>query len=223
MRRIKVLIYDDDPFVKDLFFDLLSADTYEMQFFDSAVVCPVYESIVDTCDDVPACADVIMADYALPRMTGTELLRRQAERGCRIAAKNKAIMSGYLPSYFAEDLVRLGCSFLQKPLSFPKLFVWLNECSTRIDFSRPVAIQRRAERYPIDMDIRFSLDVWGPLFDASLVNISSYGLCLRSAIPLVEDQRIRIETRLPNACRDASVRWIRPEQAGTCVAGLSCC
>jgi FixJ family two-component response regulator len=80
----------------------------------------------------------MITDYAMPRLTGIELLVNQNNKGCSIDIRNKAVVSGDLPDRHREKMNGLAGTFFQKPFSFPELYEWTNECIARVDLSRPL-------------------------------------------------------------------------------------
>ena len=220
MRKIRVNIFDDDKSNLELLRDFLEMRDYEVLTFDSPVGCPVYQEHGTECKNLKPCADIILTDYQMPRMTGIEMLSSQARNGCRIDPRNKAVMSGDPYSIKQEDLEALGCAFFNKPFQFEKLFAWLDECEQRIDLVRPVGIMRKEERYPADIDILYSSDSSKEICRGSVVNYGASGLCFIANSPCVEEQSITIKNELPNGCTNASVRWVKPQGDDSYMAGL---
>ncbi len=221
MRRPRLIVFEGDPLMSRLIRDYLSMMNYELMFYREPVVCPLYEGTSQTCSSANPCSDIIITEQEFPGMTGIELLAGQAARGCRVSMKNKALMAEGVTGILEEEVRNLGCAVLPKPLRFPQLYVWLKECESRIDVSQPLGVLRRADRYPVEMKVRFLVGKQPERCEGELVNISEFGLCLKSPVPLAENQSLQIETELPNACRLGSVRWARRANGG-CFVGVSC-
>jgi CheY-like chemotaxis protein len=94
MRKPRVIIYDDDVIILNMLELFFTKKGYEVLKYSSPAVCP-FNYLAESCKNLNPCADVIISDYKMPGMTGAELFQRQAERGCRVDNKAKAIISGY--------------------------------------------------------------------------------------------------------------------------------
>jgi DNA-binding NtrC family response regulator len=134
MRKPRVIIYDDDVSLLKLLEACFARWGYEVFAYRSPVVCPANGNSAHECNCQAPCADLMISDFLMPQMTGTELFWLQAERGCKVA--KKAIMSGYSE----EKLLRLcedaGYRYLEKPFNFEKLTNWLGACKSNFDLSK---------------------------------------------------------------------------------------
>ena len=139
MRRPRVMIYDDDQIVLDMLKLFFTRRGYEVFDYIEPVVCPLNKKPADSCDNFHPCADVIISDYKMPKMTGIELLQNQSKKGCKVDTKMKAIMSGYSDEKIITQCNDLGCSFFQKPFTFSKLSTWLSEHEKLFDLSQQLA------------------------------------------------------------------------------------
>ncbi len=221
MRKLRVNIFDDDVYNLKMLKTIMSQRDYEVLTFDSPAVCPIYNAHTEECPYVNPCADIIITDYQMPHMTGLELLLQQAQRGCRIDRRNKALMSADPYSIKMKMLEELGCAFFSKPLQFAEFFAWLDDCEKRVDLSRPVGFIRGKDRYPSNIDIVYSYsDNADKMYDGIVMNYSDDGLCLKASAPFIEEQSIVIKTELPNGRKNASVCWVKPMEAGFYTAGL---
>jgi DNA-binding NtrC family response regulator len=135
VRRPKIIIFDDDSTVLEVLHHYFVECDYEVQSFNEPILC---HCIKDGSSCVTPCADIMITDYAMPRLTGIELLVNQNNKGCSIDIRNKAIVSGDLPDRHREKMNGLAGTFFQKPFSFPELYEWTNECIGRVDLSRPL-------------------------------------------------------------------------------------
>ncbi len=221
MRKRRVLIFDDEEIILYLFKDFFSTLGYEVLTFAEPVVCPIYHHDAGACPQQSPCADVLIVDFHMPRMNGMELLERQAKRGCKLTARNKAIITGYIDEEDHKRIEALGYAFFQKPVDFSDLTNWLTACEKRVDLSQPLASRRTQERQPANHEIMCSVGSGAPL-QASVVDISSSGLCMRIKSPLVVGQKLRINADLPNTCFTARVVWVVRNEEGYSIAGLVC-
>lgn len=223
MRKPRVNIFDDDVSNLKLLKMFISMRDYEVLTFDSPVVCPIFGAHADKCDNSKPCADIIITDNQMPKMTGIEMLLQQAQRGCGVDIRNKAVMSADLDNEKQKTVDGLGCAFFSKPFKLSELSAWLNDCEKRIDLSKPVGIIRKENRYPANIDIMYTYNTEENIYKGTVLNFSSSGLCLKMYTPFIEGQSIVIKTELPNNCTNASIRWINEMKADFYMTGLSCC
>lgn len=139
MRKPRAIIYDDEIILLNLFMRWMVHRGYEVLTFNKPVVCPLYEMNAEKCTQEYQCADVVITDFKMPRMTGLELLQSQHQRGCKLDVKQKAIISGDIEHENRILIREMGISFFQKPLIIPEFSEWLSECEKRIDLSVPLA------------------------------------------------------------------------------------
>ncbi len=222
MRKRRAVVLDDDVFVLSLLKDFLIIRGYEVLSYHEPAVCPLSENS-GGCGGSYPCADVMITDFNMPKMSGVELLRHQSKRGCPVDVRNKAVTSGYLSAKQRKGIEELGCAFFRKPFIFSELSAWLVECEKRADLSRPLASRRRETRYDSYKEIAYEVIHTDELLRGIAVNISDSGLCLKLRNPLLMEQVVRINTSLPNACHTASVRWIKKGEDGSYMAGLARC
>jgi len=136
IKKPRIIIYDDNTFVLKMVRTHFSEMNYEVQSFSEPIPCPPLEN-TNCC--LNPCADIIITDFRMPRINGIELLSHQAQRGCPITVKNKAIMSEDLPYEHIDKIIELADIFFQKPLHMEELNAWTKECISRVDLSQPLA------------------------------------------------------------------------------------
>lgn len=220
MRRLRVNVFDCDPYSLKLFEALLSARGYEVQAFDEAVSCPIYSGQRNTCLAVRPCADIVLAENQMPVMTGIELLLLQSSSGCKTDNRNKALLAPVLDHKERQALEGLGCAFIAKPFRVRTLYSWLDECEKRVDLSQPLGVMRKERRVPASIDVSFRSGLGEDVHEGTVVNVSGRGLCLQAAAPLLPQQSVVFASALPNRCTSASVRWVEGTDAGYHLAGL---
>jgi CheY-like chemotaxis protein len=133
------MIYDDDQIVLDMLKLFFTGRGYEVLDYIEPVVCPLNKKPAESCDNFYPCADVIISDYQMPKMTGIELLQNQSKKGCKVDIKMKAIMSGCADDKIISQCSSLGYSFFHKPFTFSKLSIWLSELEKLFDLSQQLA------------------------------------------------------------------------------------
>ncbi len=223
LRKRRAVIFDDEPSIQTLFKDYFSQMGYEVLTYGEPLLCPVYGQAGSVCEQGHPCADVLITDDQMPRMSGVELLRMQADNGCKMPPENKALMSGDISDEKHRIVSAMGCAAFVKPFSLRDMDSWIAACEQRMDLSQPLATRRNAERYPAAYDVRYFEDRGNTVRTATAVNISTTGLCLKVPAPLLRKQSIRIDTVLPIMSHMTSVRWVSELGNGAFLAGLQCC
>lgn len=222
MRKRRALVFDDDTVILNMLDTFLSRKGYEVLCLAEPVVCPVYMHTGDHCPNEKPCADIVLADYQMPGMTGVELLKQQKERGCRLDIRNKAIMSGYIIE--AEMKIgEQGCAYFRKPFLLSDLSVWIRACEERIPLSVPVGAPRKERRDPVHIPVACSLSSRPEQFSGVVTNVSSSGFCLTTDRALSENDFLTVHAGPPVSCSRAAVRWTRQLESTRYMAGCYCC
>lgn len=136
MRKIRIIIIDDDDLTSQMFKRWLSQKGYEVLTYTDPTMWPLFEKKTEKCMKEYPCADIIFTDLKMLHMSGIEFLQNQAQRGCKLDIKNKAIISGYIDDESRKAIKKLGCAFFEKPFDLSLISEWLHECEKRIDLSR---------------------------------------------------------------------------------------
>ncbi len=141
MRKKRVVIFDDEPLVLNLLENLFMELGYEVFSFSAPKLCPIYEEDVSSCMQESPCADIVISDIDMPRMNGLELIENQKLRGCKLEARNKAVISGFLKDEYKDKIKELGCHYFHKPFELSEILAWVNECEKRINLEEPLGTQ----------------------------------------------------------------------------------
>jgi CheY-like chemotaxis protein len=128
--RIRVPIFDDEPAIRSLLWQLLDGRGYEVFSFPEAGSCPLYISHRCQCSEDQACTDIIISDNNMPIIDGLEFIENQMKKGCKV--KNTALMSGDWSESNLQYAERLGCQIFHKPFGLDEINKWLDECEKRI-------------------------------------------------------------------------------------------
>ena len=224
MRKPRVVIFDDEIFILNMLRDFFVLRGYEvLSYSDPTALCPLFGADGDACTYTAACADIMITDFNMPGVNGVELLEHQLRKGCRQAMRNKAVISGYIDGDSLAQVRKMGCMFLPKPFTLFALSEWVASCEQRMDLMQPLATRRREERFESYREVRLRTHRDDRTVTAVAVNISSSGFCLKSAVPLRRNDTISIDDGQFPSCRTASVRWVRPIDSSSCLAGIRCC
>jgi DNA-binding NtrC family response regulator len=222
MRKRRVILIDDEPLILDLLRDFFEARGYEVMTFTDLISCPG-NAKDHGCANNEACADILLTDYSMLKTTGLQLLETQEKHGCNIPPENKAVLTGFLDDEKTKKVRDLGVMYFEKPLEFDALGRWVEECEQRMDLSVPLYSFRKEARRPCHEEVLFRAGSSAGMLRGVAVNISSSGLCLRGEFRLRQRDIVQLQTKLPIASSQASVRWIRYGGNGSCLAGLQFC
>jgi CheY-like chemotaxis protein len=220
MRRRRVILFDDDPFVLDALSHLFEDRGYDVIACREAVACAVYEAS-PSCDRERPCADIMITDLQMPGMNGIQLFETQARRGCPLTFMNKAVLSGSLDAAALEAIRRLGCASFRKPTRPAQLREWILECEFRMDLSRPLGVLRKESREACT-DLHVTVGLEGGEYRAEVLNRSHSGRCLRIGREVAVAQMLAVRTPPAAPTERFEVRWTKPEVTGTFLAGASC-
>lgn len=121
--ELNILIIDDDDAIRDSMCWHLKALGYAVTTASEPTLCPVY--FHKDCSAENRCADIIFIDENLPGMQGSEFIKQQAERGCKLPPQYKLIMTGAVTAELLRLAGSIGCKVVQKPFSLKgaELFV----------------------------------------------------------------------------------------------------
>ncbi len=117
--RLKILVIDDEECIRDSFKWHFEDMGHEVVTATEPMLCELYNG--HDCQMGSPCADVILIDYRMPRMTGLEFIELLSKRGCIILPENRVLMSGDTTSIDMDKVKQLGCQVLQKPVSLQNL------------------------------------------------------------------------------------------------------
>jgi len=140
MRKPRVIILDDEPLVLDMLGRFFTHKGYEIFSSAEPIICPLYERCAESCEKMVPCADVVITDLKMPKMTGIELLERQTQRGCKLDIRNKAVISAHFDDDSIKRINELRCAHFEKPFRLSVLSEWLHKCEQRTDFSKPLNV-----------------------------------------------------------------------------------
>ncbi len=223
LRKKRVIIFDDETAILTMLERRFAQRGYEVMMFEEPVICPVYEDSSDTCENIYPCADLMFVDFKMPKMNGIELLEHQKQRGCKLNAKNKAIITGFIVDNYINRIKDIGCALIRKPFAFSEISSWLSACEKRVDLSQRLGIKRKERRYTTDIQVLYKTEKQDELLEGDIINLSTYGICLKIYKPLFVGEVISIHTNLPNSCQSACVQWIKKIKRDYYIAGLNCC
>jgi len=221
MRKPRVIIFDDESMLLELLEFYFDRWGYEVFSYQTPIVC-LFNGCADSCESLAPCADLVISDFQMPQMTGIELFQLQAQRGCRIANKMKAIMSGHAEGKLLTQCKASGYRFFEKPLDYSELHTWVSECEKHFDLSKQLVGKKPNKRYDFVQDIEYCLNASHPneKFVGFTVNKSVDGLGLRVFNPLYAGQEITILNGLEASKLNGTVIWCNQVGESAYRAGL---
>lgn len=224
MRKPRAVIFDDEVFILSMLREFFLMRGYEvLSYSDPSTLCPLFGMHGDACTYATPCADIMITDFAMPGVNGVELLEHQLGKGCLQRPGTKALISGYIDPDSLAKVREMGCVFFPKPFSLYALSEWVYACEQQMDLSAPLATRRREDRFESYREVTCRLPRTGQSVTAVAVNVSPSGLCVKVPATLREEDMISIEAGHFDACTRASVRWVRPLDGSSSLAGLRCC
>jgi DNA-binding NtrC family response regulator len=221
VRKRRAIIYDDHELILKILGDYFVMRGYEVAAFERPVVCPGYDKNMVSCEKSLACADIVLSDFRMPEMNGLDLFKAQAQRGCKIPIQNKAIMSGYTDDKLRQTVQEAGYMFFAKPFSFGLVAEWLSEREPHMDLSQPLEMIRKEPRDLNKKEIIYAILPGSLKLRGVATNMSPSGLCMRTDAPVAVEQSVTILFGQSGNSRPASVRWMRENERGNYLSGVS--
>lgn len=221
MRSRRAVIYDDDKVILDVLKQFFALRGYEVMTFEEPVVCPISEELAQ-CTSLDACADIMITDLMMPTMSGIELLKAQAKRGCKLTMKNKALMSGYdIEKFEPQEIHELGCAFFRKPFDLIEFGAWLSVRELQMNLLQLLSIRRKETRYTSDEEVTLAVSPDEENLKGTALNRSASGVCIKTNAHLRQGQSLNVNFGHGELIRSASVRWLRKLDGGIYIAGLN--
>lgn len=128
--KIRALVFEDEASVRGLLNHVLKSRGYEVVDFEDPSQCALSQN--DAC--VNACADILISDVRMPRISGLDFVEMQRSRGCPL--RNVALISGDWNTADVERAKAAGCAVIRKPFTISELTDWLDTCEKDIDPER---------------------------------------------------------------------------------------
>ena len=135
--KLKVIIIDDEDSIRETLKMYLEDQGHEVFTAPEPILCDVYNG--HECNEDYPCGDIMLIDYKMPKMTGTDFLQSMESRGCKGLSATKILMSGDTGSIDKKIAKQLGCQIIQKPLTFQMLDELIFNFKERLDPERQLA------------------------------------------------------------------------------------
>ena len=117
----------------------LSAMGHQILTYENPTICEVYNQSDRQCPQEFPCADIVITDNMMPKMSGVDYLSLMAQRGCKIEATQKALISAGLTEEQVRYVESLGCRYFRKPFKISEITAWVQECAKNIPDERELA------------------------------------------------------------------------------------
>lgn len=117
----------------------LSAMGHEVFTYENPTICEVYSKSDSQCPQEFPCADIVITDNMMPKMSGVDYLSLMTERGCKIKRTHKALISAGLTDEQIKYVESLGCRYFRKPFKLSEITEWVKECAEDIPGNRELA------------------------------------------------------------------------------------
>ncbi len=132
--KYRTVLCEDNKHVREVFSYIFKNRGHEVFSYEDAGDCPLRSLAEDICDCVNPCADIILSDVSMPKVSGLEFVEELKKKDCKI--KNIALVSGYWTEKDISKAKELGCTVFHKPLKTEELFEWIATCEKNIDPQR---------------------------------------------------------------------------------------
>ena len=198
---------------------------YETFVLTKAIVCPIYirgEQEQKKCLSVP-CSDIMIVAQDSAQTMGVDLFTRQLQRGCKLAPRNRAIITQPLVGVTPNNLTGQGVAIFKNPLDFSLFETWVQDCESRMDLSQRLAVKRREKREANSKRVHFRFHDEDTDTSAYAVDTSNCGICLRTSSPLKRGQLLRFASWRVSDAEEGMVRWVKTIDERQHLAGVTFC
>jgi DNA-binding NtrC family response regulator len=134
----RVVIIDDEEVIRLALSRLFRRRGFEVISCPDALSGSLSLHCNYSCPSNQTCADIVIADVNMPKVTGTEFIRERMRQGCSI--RHFAVMSATLQEAFGELSELQGIRLFEKPFPAQELINWIDECEKKIDPLRELAL-----------------------------------------------------------------------------------
>ena len=136
-RKPRILIFDDDQNILKFLEHLFRDRGCDVIPYEYPELCPLQKSHDCPCRENELCADIMITDVDMFRISGLDFIENLMEKGCTIS--NIGIMSGLWSPDKRNRAQSLGCAVFDKPFNLPALLEWVDKCVERIDQQKVLA------------------------------------------------------------------------------------
>jgi len=128
--KLRIIIIEDEDCIRDSLKWFLEDLGHEVIANSAPFTCDVYQG--GNCSRKVSCSDVLLIDQHNPGALGLDFIQILNECGCKGITSNMILMSGDTTSIDRKKAEMLGCTVVQKPMSFEFLEDWLEKVKLRM-------------------------------------------------------------------------------------------
>ena len=132
--RRRVVIFDDEEFIRALLWRFFDKRSYEIFTFPYPELCPLHAVSECPCPLGTTCADIIISDVNMLGKNGLDFVEKLMGKGCR--QRHFALMSGAFTAADRERASQLGCAVIEKPFDMEALKAWIEAVEKSIPADR---------------------------------------------------------------------------------------
>jgi DNA-binding response OmpR family regulator len=145
--RLRVVIFDDEPAIRQVLGALGEDRGYEVLTFSDPGLCPLYAMDRCPCPPGTVCADVLLSDLNMPEVQGLDFVEGLLAKAC--VAPHIALMSATWSEAAQARAARLGCRLFTKLFSIEEILAWFDTVESQIDPTRAL-LDWRGQGWRID-------------------------------------------------------------------------
>ena len=113
--KVKAVVIDDVAACREYLVEMLADRDYEVATFADARFFVDHCRADKECPVSEPCLDLLVTDNQMPDLNGLDMLVAQFGKGCKLLAKNCAIISGNWSQGDLQQAQSLGCKTFEKP------------------------------------------------------------------------------------------------------------
>ena len=125
-RKPRVILFEDDKSIRKMLELALKENGCDTFTYEDPSLCPLQYSHDCQCSANETCADIVITDIDMPKVSGLDFIEDQLRKGCNVS--NVAIMSGSWSNENRKRASTLGCEVFFKPFSLLHLKEWIDKC-----------------------------------------------------------------------------------------------
>lgn len=119
----KVFLIDDEECIRDSIKWFLDDLGYDVVVANMPENCDVFHG--HDCTKENPCGHALIIDHNMPSTNGIDFIEQLIKRGCKGMVSNMLVISGDIRQVDIDKATRIGCTVMQKPVSFKTLVAWL--------------------------------------------------------------------------------------------------
>ena len=125
-RKPRVILFEDDRSIRKMLKLIFEENGLEVITYENPSLCPLQHSHDCQCSDMEICADIVITNVDMPKVSGLDFIESQMKKGCKIS--NVAIMSGSWGRKNTDRASDLGCAIFSKPFLPSDIKEWIEKC-----------------------------------------------------------------------------------------------